>query len=166
MNNYIQDWENSQPLKELFAMAEGIPEKNLIDLFTVMLLDNNGDNDFALTRLNYIKRNEHLNLFTDIIANRQGIAVNTRSEQSTENVIRTSSQIEEQKEISLPPKEILATVIFSGKGMTTVKLIDSKDNNTKTLKDIGEKIKLKTGDIVFVKKSIKKDELIFLKKQV
>ena len=75
------------------------------------------------------------------------------------------SQLVKKTETNSPSQELLAEVTFSEKGLTKVKLIDSKEINSKVLKDVDRKIKLKPGDTVLVKSSNKKDELIFLKKQ-
>ena len=61
-------------------------------------------------------------------------------------------------------KELSAKVTSIGGGLITALLTESKDYATKTLKEVDKKIRLKVGDIVIVKPSIRRNELIFIKK--
>ena len=82
----------------------------------------------------------------------------------TGEYLENYSSIVKQAEPQVEVKELLAEITFSDSRLTTAKLKDSKDTSKKVLKDTGKKTKLKAGDIVAVKISIKKDELIFQKK--
>jgi CRISPR-associated protein (TIGR03986 family) len=134
MDSFLRsEWKKSLPVKELIAMAKGIPDEKLLDLFTPMLLEKenwNGKiiNEFANARLQYLKRRESLSSYSTILT------------QNITSQSPNSNKIEETE----------AVVSLVSKAIIQAKLIEGKDKNPKTLKVEG-KTRPKQGDKVLVK---------------
>jgi len=174
MKRYIADWKNHPALKELFEMAKGFSGDKCIDIFTSMLLQTDKKvkalpvkntleyksfkfpgktpDQFREAR-NAFSRGERFPSFTE----RMGIGDSTAR--------KDTGMIVSRKATPIIPKGLLAKVVHCDKGLTTVKLIEGKDNAIKTLKkEIDKKVKLKAGDTVRVRLSNNKNELIYMNK--
>lgn len=163
MESYISSWEKTDPIKELIQMARGIPEENMIDLFTSLLLKNNdGDDEFRKARKANCKGEEKFGTFTEIMNE-----IYSGNEQKS---FQTMASAVKQEIESDKPKEMYNAkiVVWSGT-IKQAQLIDGNDKKNYTLSFKNyPKGKFKIGDLIKVEKIQKNNKvigLIFINKQ-
>lgn len=83
-NNFSMNWEESATIRELQAMAKGIPDAQVRE-FTYMEMSMKGNNEFLQGKKQYIKEGERLGLFTEIVGGRVPQGSVQQSNQNNQN---------------------------------------------------------------------------------
>lgn len=131
MKQQYPNWEKSKRLKELFAMAKGFTEDELIDVFTPMLLS-----QFGRVKSNYLKGNDEFSSYTSVLS---------------QNGIFPSSEVRKEKPLDVSQAEIVVLNNY----VKQAKLLSGKDLKPKELV-INSRDRLSPGNRIEVE--IKRDK--------
>lgn len=144
MEKECPGWNNSEELKELYAMAKGFSSDEVIDVLTPILLEK-----FRLVKRNYWKGQDVFSSYTSLIAREKNY-----NKTQEKNGVRS---------IALPRQLAKAKVTFIDKQLKKAALTEGKDQISKRLNINGHIVNLKEGDYIEVEVVNKGGNIIELK---